>query len=82
MIKEGEQELKGEGADIKKEPGIHLAIIGKPNAGKSTLLNTLMKKTLAKVENKPGTTRDYIAGRFILQKKKYIVYDTAGIRKK
>ena len=74
--------LVEDGADIKKEPGIHLAIIGKPNAGKSTLLNTLMKKTLAKVENKPGTTRDYIAGRFTLQKKKYIVYDTAGIRKK
>lgn len=82
MIREGEQELKGEWVDTKKEPGIHIAIIGKPNAGKSTLLNTLMKKNIAKVENKPGTTRDYIAGRFTFQKKKYIVYDTAGIRKK
>jgi len=61
---------------------IHMAIIGKPNAGKSTLLNTFMKKTVSKVENIPGTTRDYIVGEFTIEKKKYVVYDTAGIRKK
>jgi len=61
---------------------IHMAIIGKPNAGKSTLLNTFMKKTVSKVENIPGTTRDYIIGEFTVEKKKYVVYDTAGIRKK
>ena len=61
---------------------IHLAIIGKPNAGKSTLLNSFMKKTVSKVENIPGTTRDYIIGEFKVEKKKYVVYDTAGIRKK
>lgn len=67
----------------QKDPNfIHLAIIGKPNAGKSTLLNTLIGKPLAKVENIPGTTRDYVTGEFILNKKKYKVYDTAGIRKK
>ncbi len=82
LIKEGEAELSGEGFDIKQEAGTHLAIIGKPNAGKSTLLNTLMKKTVSKVENTPGTTRDYISGRFTLERKKYVVYDTAGIRKK
>jgi len=41
-----------------------------------------MKKTVAKVESIPGTTRDYIIGEFLREKKKYIVYDTAGIRKK
>lgn len=61
---------------------IHLAIIGKPNAGKSTLLNSFMKRTVSKVENIPGTTRDYIIGEFKVDKKKYVVYDTAGIRKK
>ena len=61
---------------------IHMAIIGKPNAGKSTLLNAFMKKTISKVENIPGTTRDYIVGEFTAEKKKYVVYDTAGIRKK
>ena len=61
---------------------IHMAIIGKPNAGKSTLLNSFMKKTVSKVENIPGTTRDYIIGEFTIERKKYVVYDTAGIRKK
>lgn len=61
---------------------IHMAIIGKPNAGKSTLLNAFMKKTVSKVESIPGTTRDYIIGEFMVDKKKYVVYDTAGIRKK
>jgi len=61
---------------------IHMAIIGKPNAGKSTLLNAFMKKTVSKVESIPGTTRDYIIGEFTAEKKKYVVYDTAGIRKK
>ena len=61
---------------------IHMAIIGKPNAGKSTLLNGLMKKRVSKVESIPGTTRDYIIGEFTMERKKYVVYDTAGIRKK
>jgi len=61
---------------------IHMAIIGKPNAGKSTLLNAFMKKTVSKVESIPGTTRDYIVGEFIVEKKKNVVYDTAGMRKK
>lgn len=61
---------------------IHMAIIGKPNSGKSTLLNTFMKKIVSKVENIPGTTRDYIIWEFKVDKKKYVVYDTAGIRKK
>ncbi|MCX6824602.1 MAG: ribosome biogenesis GTPase Der [candidate division SR1 bacterium] len=61
---------------------IHMAIIGKPNAGKSTLTNAFMKKVISKVENIPGTTRDYVVGEFKVEKKKYVVYDTAGIRKK
>lgn len=44
--------------------GIGLAIVGKPNTGKSTLLNTLVGKELAKVEDKLGTTRDYVVGEF------------------
>lgn len=59
-----------------------LAILGKPNAGKSTLLNTLVGKHLSKVENEPGTTRDYVVGDFKYGKQKFTVYDTAGIKKK
>lgn len=60
---------------------IPIAILGKPNAGKSTLLNTLVGKQLSKVENIPGTTRDYVMGSFTLNKKTYTIYDTAGIKK-
>lgn len=82
MSNEGEAEGLPMTKTTKTDNRIHLAIIGKPNAGKSTLLNTLVGKPLAKVENIPGTTRDYVTGEFVLDKKKYKVYDTAGIRKK
>ncbi|HRX63903.1 MAG TPA: ribosome biogenesis GTPase Der [Candidatus Absconditabacterales bacterium] len=67
--------------DDDKKP-IGIAIIGKPNVGKSTLLNTLVGKELSKVEDYLGTTRDYITGDFNFEGKKYKVYDTAGLRKK
>lgn len=61
---------------------IHLAILGKPNAGKSTLLNTLAGKNLSKIEDKAGTTRDYIYTDLQLGKIEYRLYDTAWIKKK
>ncbi len=76
------QDTQIQNAKFRMQNATHIAIIGKPNAGKSTLLNGLMKKTVSKVESVPGTTRDYITGEFTIDKKKYIVYDTAGIRKK
>ena len=65
-----------------EEARIGLAIIGKPNAGKSTLLNTLVGSELAKVRDVAGTTRDYLAGDFEWKGKKYVAYDTAGIKRK
>ena len=59
-----------------------IAIIWKPNVWKSTLLNTLVWKELAKVEDYLGTTRDYITWDFEYNWKKYRVYDTAWLRKK
>ncbi len=61
---------------------IKLAIVGKPNAGKSTLLNKITRQYLAKVEDKAGTTRDYIVGDFERKGQKFTIYDTAGIKKK
>lgn len=63
-------------------PGTPLAILGKPNVGKSTLLNTFVGKELSKVENVSGTTRDYVIGGFNYDGRKYAIYDTAGIKKK
>ncbi|MDR3168538.1 MAG: GTP-binding protein [Candidatus Peribacteria bacterium] len=67
---------------IPTQDRIGLAIVGKPNAGKSTLLNTLVGKPLAKVQDIAGTTRDYLVGEFDYKGKHYLAYDTAGIKKK
>ena len=61
---------------------IGLAILWKPNAGKSTLLNTLVWKPLAKVADVAWTTRDYVAGNFSWKGKDYVAYDTAWIKKR
>lgn len=61
---------------------IWLAILWKPNAGKSTLLNTLVWKPLAKVADIAWTTRDYVAGNFSRKGRDYVAYDTAGIKKR
>ncbi len=61
---------------------IWLAILWKPNAWKSTLLNTLVGKPLAKVADVAWTTRDYVAGNFSWKGRDYVAYDTAGIKKR
>lgn len=61
---------------------IWLAILWKPNAGKSTLLNTLVGKPLAKVADVAWTTRDYVAGNFSRKGWDYVAYDTAWIKKR
>jgi len=63
-------------------PRISFAIVGKPNAGKSTLLNTFVGKYISKVEDKAGTTRDYINSDFEYEGIKYTIFDTAGIKRK
>ena len=52
--------------NVKIDNPIWIAIIWKPNVGKSTLLNTLVWTELAKVEDYLGTTRDYITGEFTM----------------
>lgn len=84
LVKKYKQRFK-EHPDYQAEPEeerVGLAIIGKPNAWKSTLLNTLVGENLAIVSDVSGTTRDYVAGEFEYKGKKFIAYDTAGIKKK
>jgi GTP-binding protein len=59
-----------------------IAIIGQPNAGKSTLLNALTGEERTIVSNIPGTTRDSIHTHYKLFGKEFILIDTAGLRKK
>ncbi|CDF11929.1 gTPase Der [Mycoplasma sp. CAG:776] len=57
-------------------------IIGRPNVGKSSLINALLNEERAIVSDVAGTTRDAIDTEFTYDKKKYILVDTAGLRKK
>ena len=60
--------------------GIPVAIVGKPNAGKSSLLNSLLNEEKAIVSNIPGTTRDAIEDTTYIDGIKYRFIDTAGLR--
>ncbi len=61
---------------------IHVAVIGKPNAGKSSLINRILGENRLIVSNVAGTTRDAIDTKFENEYGKYVFIDTAGIRKK
>ena len=70
---------KSEDSKIVKE-GINVGIIGKPNVGKSSLLNSLLEEEKAIVTDIPGTTRDIVEGKIVLDGIMLNVIDTAGIR--
>ncbi|AEK61751.1 ribosome-associated GTPase EngA [Collimonas fungivorans] len=65
-----------------KERGIKIAIVGRPNVGKSTLVNTLLGEERVIAFDMPGTTRDSIEIPFERDGKKYTLIDTAGIRRR
>jgi GTP-binding protein len=64
------------------EPAIRIAIVGRPNAGKSSLVNKLLGEERVIVHQVPGTTRDAVDVILELKGSKYILTDTAGIRRK
>ncbi len=68
--------------DEEEDDSIRVAVIGKPNAGKSSLVNCIIGENRHIVSNIPGTTRDAVDSDFIYKDKKYTFVDTAGIRKK
>ncbi len=73
----------GEPLPKKSDPGrIHLAIIGRPNVGKSTLVNTLIKEQRILTSSTPGTTRSAISVPFSFNGKSFSLVDTAGIRRR
>lgn len=68
--------------EVSEEEPIKIAIMGKPNTGKSTLSNKLTHSNASIVSDYAGTTRDTVEGTFEFGGKKFKVLDTAGIRRK
>jgi GTP-binding protein len=69
-------------SDRPTEPAMKIAIVGKRNAGKSTLVNAMVGSERVIVSETPGTTRDAVDVRFEKDGKTIIAIDTAGVRKK
>ncbi len=77
-------ELKKMFGEAKEEEpvGLKLAFIGKPNVGKSSLINALLKQDRLLVDSKAGTTRSVVDIPFEFKGEKFVLLDTAGVKKK
>jgi len=76
---ESEEDAADDEGDDKP---LRIAVIGRPNVGKSTLINRLIGEDRLVVYDQPGTTRDSVAVPFGRDEKKYVLIDTAGVRRK
>jgi len=71
-----------EAADDEEDRVLRIAVIGRPNVGKSTLINRLIGEDRLVVYDQPGTTRDSVSVPFERNDRKYELIDTAGIRRR
>ena len=81
LAEPGTPDVEGEEGDEGAKP-IRIAIVGRPNVGKSTLVNRMLGEERVVVFDMPGTTRDSIYIDFERDGKPYTLIDTAGIRKR
>ncbi|NLV23854.1 MAG: ribosome biogenesis GTPase Der [Deltaproteobacteria bacterium] len=82
LIEEALKSLPPGREDAEEDGEIRIAIIGRPNVGKSSLVNRLLGADRVLVSPIPGTTRDTIDTRFNFNGRRYLLIDTAGIRRK
>jgi GTP-binding protein len=77
-----DDEDEGEGGEDRPRKPLRLAIVGRPNAGKSTLVNTLLGEDRMITGPEPGLTRDSVASDFTWKGRPVKLFDTAGLRRK
>ena len=82
LLDECVQYFPPEGEDEEEDDRIQVAIIGKPNVGKSSLTNKILGQQRTIVSSVAGTTRDAIDSRFENDKGRFVFIDTAGLRRK
>lgn len=64
------------------EEGLRIALVGRPNTGKSSIVNRLLGSERMIVSDQPGTTRDAVDSVFYVREKRFVIIDTAGMRRK
>ena len=79
---EDEEDIQDDKSDKTDKGQIKIAILGRPNVGKSTLMNRLLKDNRSLVQDKAGTTVDPVTGSIQYSSVDFDISDTAGIRKK
>ena len=79
-LEEIEALLRTRAAGLRVREGVRLALVGAPNAGKSSLLNALLGYERALVHDRPGTTRDYLEAPLEIEGVPVVAVDTAGVR--
>jgi GTP-binding protein len=67
---------------VEEEPGVRVAVVGRPNVGKSSLVNRIVGQDVVVVDSEPGTTRDAIDTVLTLEDERFVLIDTAGLRRK
>src|SRR3990172_5052468 len=75
-------QVPGEGGPPAETGAVTVAVIGRPNVGKSSLVNRILGAERVLVSPEPGTTRDAVDTRFRYHGRNYVLVDTAGIRAK